>query len=102
MKACLARRYLPIAWSQVKMTLIPAPGKARCSEARGYHPNSLLFFMQKMMQKLVARHIRDMSLGSCPPTSIPICLQTREVHRNSNASCDYKYTGSSGKQVSYT
>jgi len=35
------------------------------------------------------------------PTSIPICLQTREVHRNSNASHDYTYTGSIGKQVSY-
>jgi hypothetical protein len=32
------------------------------------------------------------------PTSITICLQTREVHRNHNAPCDYTYTGSSGKQ----
>ena len=28
------------------------------------------------------------------PTSITICLQTREVHRNCNAPCDYTYTGS--------
>ena len=63
------------------MTLIPAPGKGKCTEAKGYHPISLLFFMLEMMQKLVARHIR-------------------EVHRNHNASCDYTYTGSSGKQVS--
>jgi hypothetical protein len=32
------------------------------------------------------------------PTSITICLQTREIHRNCNAPCDYTYTGSSGKQ----
>ena len=65
------------AWGQVKMTLIPAPGKANCTEAMGYHPISLLFCMQKIMQKLVARHIRDKSLGLCPCTAIPICLQTR-------------------------
>jgi len=32
------------------------------------------------------------------PKTITICLQTREVHRNPNAPCDYIYTGSSGKQ----
>jgi len=30
------------------------------------------------MKKLVARHIRDKSLGLCPCTAIPICLQTRD------------------------
>jgi len=97
MKACLARRYIPIARGQVKMALIPAPGKAKCTEAKGNHPTNLLFFMQEMLQKLVARHIRSKSLGLCPRTSLPICLQTREVHRNGNASRDYTYTGSSGK-----
>jgi len=29
---------------------------------------------------------------------ITICLQSKEVHRKHNASCDYRYTGSSGKQ----
>jgi hypothetical protein len=48
MKACLA-------WGQVKMTLIPAPGKANCTEAVGYHPINLLFCMQKIMKKLLAR-----------------------------------------------
>jgi hypothetical protein len=92
MRACLA-------WGQVKMTLIPAPGKANCTEAMGYNHISLLFCMQKMIQKLMARHIRDKSLGLCPCTYIPICLQTKEVHRNGNASRDFSYTGSSGKQI---
>lgn len=35
------------------------------------------------------------------PTSIQICLQTREVHRNHNALYDYTYTGRSRKQGSY-
>jgi len=66
MKDCLARRYIPIAWGQVRMTLIPAPGKAKCTMANGYHPINLLFFMQEIMQKLVARHIRGKSLDLCP------------------------------------
>ena len=32
------------------------------------------------------------------PTSIRICLQTRDAHRNRNTPYDYTYTGSSGKQ----
>jgi hypothetical protein len=53
--------------------------------------------MQKMMQKLVARNIKDETLGHVPhiynnlPTN-----QGRE--RNHNAPHDYTYTGSSGKQ----
>jgi hypothetical protein len=30
--------------------------------------------------------------------SIKLCLQRKELHRNHTASCDYRYTGSSGKQ----
>ena len=81
------------------MTLIPAPEKAKCTQANGYHPISLLFFMQKMMQKLVAWHIRDKSLALCPHTSMPIRLKTRQAHRNGNPSRDYTYTGRSGKQL---
>ena len=33
-KACVARRYIPTAWGQVKMTFIPAPGKAKCTVAK--------------------------------------------------------------------
>jgi len=53
--------YISTAWGKVNTTLIPAPGKAKCTQAKGYHPISLLFFTQKMMQKLVARHIRDVT-----------------------------------------
>jgi hypothetical protein len=76
MEACLARIYIPIAWGQVQMILMPAPGKAKCTEVKGKHPINLLFFMQEMMQKFLARHIRDKSVGFCPRTSIPICLKT--------------------------
>jgi hypothetical protein len=60
-EGCLSRRYIAIAGGLVKMTFIPAPGKAK-----GYHPKSLLSFMPKTMQKLVARHIWKESLGYVP------------------------------------
>jgi hypothetical protein len=41
---------------------IPVPRKAMYTEAKEYHPISLLSFMQIKMQKLVARNIRDESL----------------------------------------
>ena len=81
------------------MTLIPAGGKAKCTQVKGYHSNSPLIFTQRMMQKLVASHIRDKSLALCPHMSIPISVTTRQVHRNSNLSHDYTYIGSSGKQL---
>jgi hypothetical protein len=48
------------------MTSIPLPRNANYAQAKGYHPISVLSFMQKMMQKLVARNIREESLGHVP------------------------------------
>jgi hypothetical protein len=52
-KACLARRYIPRACGQDKMTFITANGKVNYAEAKGYCLITLLSFMQKTMQKLV-------------------------------------------------
>jgi len=73
-KACLARRYIPIAWGQVKMTFIPAPGKGK-----GHHPLSLLYFMQKTMQNWWPG-ISGTSHWAMSPTSTQICLQARQAH----------------------
>jgi hypothetical protein len=35
-KACLARRYIPIAWKQVKVTFIPATAEVNYTEAKAY------------------------------------------------------------------
>ena len=48
---------------------IPVHRKANYSEAKVYHCISLLFFMQKMTQKLVTRSIRDETLGHYTYTS---------------------------------
>jgi len=47
-KDCLAR-CIPRALGQVKVTFIPVSRKANYKQAKGYHPISLLRFMQKMM-----------------------------------------------------
>jgi hypothetical protein len=57
--ACLARGYTPKAWMQVKVMFILKPGKANYTEAKAYRPISLSSVTQKMMEKLVDRHIRD-------------------------------------------
>jgi hypothetical protein len=45
---------------------VPKPRKANCTETRAYCPISLLFFLLKMMEKLVDKRIRDDILGLCP------------------------------------
>jgi len=83
------------------LTFIPVPKKANYSEAKKYHRICLLYFMQKTMQKLLARIISDVTLGISNITStIPICLQTREIHRKHKAPTYYTYT--ERNQGSYT
>jgi len=81
------------------LTFITVPKKASYSEAKRYYRINLLYFMQKTMQKLLARIISDDSLG-IPNITIPICLQTREIHKKHNATIYYTYTGRN--QRSYT
>jgi len=48
------------------MTFIPVSRKANYTQAQGYHPISLLAFMQKTMQNMLTRNIRGESLGHVP------------------------------------
>jgi len=70
------------------LTFITVPKKANYSEAKKYHRIYLLYFMQKTMQKLLTRIISDESMG-IPNITIPICLQTREIHVKHNAPTYY-------------
>jgi hypothetical protein len=79
------------------MMLKPAPGKVNYTQAEAHCPISLLSFMQMTMQKWVARNKRDESMGYVHY----ICLQTREVHRNSNKQCDNTYTKTIRKGSAY-
>jgi hypothetical protein len=45
---------------------VPKPRKANSTETRAYCSICLLFFLLKMMEELVNRHIRNDILGLCP------------------------------------
>ena len=53
------------------MTFVSAPMKVNYTQAKAYCPTFLLSFMQKVMQKLVTRNIKDETLGHVP-TSVTI------------------------------
>jgi hypothetical protein len=69
----MAYGFIPTAWRQVKVTLIPKPGKRDYNEAKAYRPISLSSFLSKTMEKTVDRHIRDSALKKYP------------LHRNQHA-----------------
>jgi hypothetical protein len=65
-KVYLERGYIHSAGTQVNMMFIPVRGKVYYIQAKAYCAVSLQFFMQKMIQKLVTRNIRDETLGHVP------------------------------------
>ena len=87
-RACLARGYMPKAWRQVNVTFIPKHRKSSYTKTKAYPPISPLSFMLKKMEKLA---YYGWDFGATSPTSIPICLPTREVHWNCTAPCDHIY-----------
>jgi hypothetical protein len=85
-KVCLARGDIPRAWKQVKIMFKPALGKVNYTQAREYCPISLLSFMQKTLQKLVNRNIKDETLRHFPYicNNLELFLNTVETS-NSNS-----------------
>ena len=95
-KSCLARGYITQAWRQVRRPFVPAPVKVKYTQARAHFPISLLPSCRKQC-KFGDTTIKDETVGHVP-TSVTVCLQTMEVHRNCDAPCDYTYTDNSKKQ----
>jgi hypothetical protein len=62
------------------MMIIPAAGKINHTQVKAYCPISLLFSMQKMMQKFETRNVKDEKRGMSP-TSTKISLQIRSKHK---------------------
>jgi len=57
--ACLATRYVPALWRQVKVVFIPKPGRSSHCGPRDFRPISLTSFLLKTMERLVDRFLRD-------------------------------------------
>lgn len=64
--ACIALRYVPLIWREVRVLFIPKPGKSDYTEAKSYRPISLTSFLLKTLERLCDRHIRDNILTKTP------------------------------------
>jgi len=64
--ACLSIRYVPGMWRQVKVVVIPKPGRNSYSGPKDYTPISLTSFLLKTMERLVDRYLRDEALDLMP------------------------------------
>jgi hypothetical protein len=64
--AFLAAGYIPPAWRQVKVVLIPKPGRNTYCGPKDYRPISLTLFLLKTMERLVDRYLWDETLVSSP------------------------------------
>jgi len=100
-RAFLARGWIPKAWRQVKVMIIPGPKKANYTEAKAYRPISLLPFMLKRQKNWCTSISGTRFWGYIPyiDTNFPA---NQEVHRNYSASGDHMYRGRGGKQGRYT
>lgn len=65
-RACIAFRYIPLAWREVKVIFIPKPGRIDYTLAKSYRPISLTSFLLKTLEKLCERSIRETALTINP------------------------------------
>jgi len=72
-RTCLATRYVPVSWRQVKVVFIPKSGKSSYWGPSDFRPISLTSFLLKTMERLVDRFLRDENLVIQP------------IHPNQNA-----------------
>lgn len=65
-RASHAWGYIPSAWRTVKVTYIPKAGKRPSAQPKSFRPISLISFLQKTMEKILDRHIREKVLPRSP------------------------------------
>ena len=68
-RACIALGHVPTAWRQTKVIFIPKTGKDNYYEAKYFRPISLTSFLLKTLEKLIDRHIREVTLENLPLSS---------------------------------
>ncbi|XP_015190396.1 PREDICTED: uncharacterized protein LOC107073922 [Polistes dominula] len=68
-RACLALRYVPKPWREVKIVFILKTGKDKYDQAKAFRPISLTSFLLKTLERLVDRFIRDAALARMPVQS---------------------------------
>ncbi|CAF4919851.1 unnamed protein product [Pieris macdunnoughi] len=58
-RACIAHRYIPLKWREVKILFIPKPGKEDYTQAKSFRPISLTSFFLNTMERLGDLEIRS-------------------------------------------
>lgn len=81
-QACLAHRYIPLKWREVKIMFIPKPGRGDYTQPKSFRPISLTSFFLKTLERLGDRKIRN---------QISIL---KPLHPNQHAYCAGKSTES--------
>lgn len=66
LRACLAHRYVPNQWREVKVIFIPKPGKSDYSDPKSFRPISLTSFMLNTLEWLCDRYLREWVLIHVP------------------------------------
>ena len=56
--------FIPKSWSGANVVFIPKPGKSTYADPKSFRPISLMSFILKTLEKLVERHIREVSLST--------------------------------------
>ncbi|CAK1593923.1 unnamed protein product [Parnassius mnemosyne] len=62
LRVCLALKYVPRGWREVKVTFIPKPGKSNYTDPESYRPISLTSFLLKTMCEMELRGSALMNL----------------------------------------
>ncbi|RVE40858.1 hypothetical protein evm_014493 [Chilo suppressalis] len=63
---CLAYRYIPTKWREVKVIFIPKPGKSDYTQPKAFRPISLTSFLLKVLERMCDRYLRDNALKRVP------------------------------------
>ncbi|CAF4935806.1 unnamed protein product [Pieris macdunnoughi] len=58
-RACIAHRYIPLKWREVKIIFIPKPGREDYTQAKSFRPISLTSFLLKTLERLGDLEIRS-------------------------------------------
>jgi len=61
LRVSMALGYIPISWRHIRVVFIPKPGK-KLSQAKYLSPISLMSFMLKTLEKILAGHIKDVAM----------------------------------------
>ncbi|CAH2088502.1 unnamed protein product [Euphydryas editha] len=65
-RSCLAFRYTPKVWREVKVVFIPKPGKGDYSQPKSFRPISLTSFLLKVLERIIDRELRSTTLVEQP------------------------------------